>query len=77
MYCFNFSQGDEVYELPDAVEIPFLKMKREPGLHSEDLRIPEPLICTDPPLDINEPPAVAPEQLLLNHMARWKIIRTR
>ncbi|XP_041348097.1 protein lin-37 homolog [Gigantopelta aegis] len=73
------SQDEEgVEKFPDVYTMP-PPVKQETSEVCQDLRIPEPLPQTDPSLDIHADPDLAtpPEQLLLNHMARWKQIRTR
>ncbi|XP_013407765.1 protein lin-37 homolog [Lingula anatina] len=66
-----------VYRLP----APLGPVKREPGhafMHT-DLRVPSPVPQPDLPLDVHADQDQAPpaEQLLLNHMVRWKEIRQK
>ncbi|KAL3852139.1 hypothetical protein ACJMK2_015819 [Sinanodonta woodiana] len=70
------STSEEEGEYPNIHQLP-PPIKQEYG--TWDLRMPEPLPQTDPPLDIHSDPdkAPAPEQLLLNHLDRWKVIRQR
>ncbi|CAL1546163.1 unnamed protein product [Lymnaea stagnalis] len=60
-----------VYEMPQAI-------KSEDGC-LYDLRIPEPLPQPEDRLDLDaDPKAILPcDQLLLNHMNRWKEVRNR
>ncbi|KAH9502592.1 Protein lin-37 [Bulinus truncatus] len=60
-----------IYEMPAPI-------KSEDGC-LYDLRIPEPLPQPDEKLDIHADPKSIPpgDQLLFNHMARWKEIRNR
>lgn len=60
-----------IYELPPPI-------KSEDGCIF-DLRVPEPVPQPDETLNIHTDPKYAPpaEQLLLNHMARWKEVRNR
>ncbi|XP_064606496.1 protein lin-37 homolog [Liolophura sinensis] len=62
-----------VYRMPSPLT---LKVEVEDG---RDLRIPSPIPQMDDTLDINADPdrAPPPEQLLLNHMARWKLTRQK
>lgn len=68
---------EEVDGIPNVYKMP-KPIKSDPD-DTRDYRIPDPLPQTDSPLDINADPDTAPppEQLLLNHMLRWKDVRTR
>uniref|UniRef100_A0A0B7A0A2 Uncharacterized protein n=1 Tax=Arion vulgaris TaxID=1028688 RepID=A0A0B7A0A2_9EUPU len=71
-------QEEEVSDgYPNTYEMP-RPIKSEDGC-LYDLRVPEPLPQQPEKLDLYADPKLAPpsEQLLLNHMARWKEVRNR
>jgi len=73
----SFDEEDE--EHPDIYHLPGpVVTKMEHGSRS-DLRVPSPVSQPDESLNIHADPRTIPaaEQLLLNHMVRWKEVRTK
>lgn len=73
----GFDDEDElgdIYRLPSPIPV-----KTERGYHHPNLRVSSPVPQPDDALDIHADPdtAPAPEQILLNHMVRWKQTRQK